>query len=112
MFEKFGEFDSVEELNRAAEAQRAEGDEKALVLLAEENGLDKEDAEDFMDGCIPVLATPLMAATGKIRVESESLGLKGVLTGGIRCWICARRMKRCRQRSGERERACVNAWRR
>ena len=80
MFEKFGEFDSVEELNRAAEAQRAEGDEKALVLLAEENGLDKEDAEDFMDGCIPVLATPLMAATGKIWVESESLGLKGVLT--------------------------------
>ena len=80
MFEKFGEFDSVEELNRAAEAQRAEGDEKALVLLAEANGIDKEDAEDFMDGCIPVLATPLMAATGKIRVESESLILKGVLT--------------------------------
>ena len=44
MFDKFGEFDSVEELNRAAAAQKAEGDEQALVLLAQENGIDKEDA--------------------------------------------------------------------
>ena len=49
MFDKFGEFDSVEELNRAAAAQREEGDEEALFLLAKENGIDKEDAEDYMD---------------------------------------------------------------
>ena len=31
MFDKFGEFDSVEELNRAAAAQKAEGDEQVDV---------------------------------------------------------------------------------
>ena len=64
MFDKFGEFDSVEELNRAAAAQKAEGDEQALVLLAQENGIDKEDAEDYMDGAVDELANTSMAAIG------------------------------------------------
>lgn len=79
MWEKFGEFDSAEELNRAALAQREEGDEVALKELAKENGIDEEDAEDFMDGVYDNLVTPLSAAVGKIQVESESLGLKGIL---------------------------------
>lgn len=79
MFDKFGIFDSVEELNRAAAAQKNEGDEEALVALAVENGLDKEDAEDYMDGATEVLATPIMAAVGKLKVEAEDLNLKGVL---------------------------------
>lgn len=80
MFEKFGEFDSVEELNRAAEAQLQEGDLEALKALAEENGLTQEDVEDFIDGCTKVLATPLMAALGKLDVESRDLKLEGVLS--------------------------------
>ena len=79
MFDKFGEFDSVEELNRAAAAQFKEGDEAAIYALAEENGIDKEDADDYMDGCTDELATPLMAAMGKLKVESEDLKLKGIL---------------------------------
>lgn len=79
LYEKFGEFDSVEELNRAAVAQRNEGDEEALAILAQENGIDKEDAEDFMDGCVDELATPLMAAVGKLEIEDEQLKLQGVL---------------------------------
>lgn len=79
MFDKFGEFDSVEEMNRAAAAQRAEGDEEALVALAVENGIDKEDAEDYMDGCMEELATPLMAAEGKLKMEAEELKLQGIL---------------------------------
>ena len=79
MFDKFGEFDSVEELNRAAAAQKEEGDEEALVALAEENGIDREDAEDYMDGCTDTLATPLMAAMGKLKVEIEDLKLSMVL---------------------------------
>lgn len=79
MFEKFGEFDSVEELNRAAAAQFKEGDEEAIYGIAAENGIDKEDADDYMDGCISELATPLMAAIGKLKVECEDLKLKGVL---------------------------------
>ena len=33
MWDKFGEFDSVEELNRAAAGQKEEGDEEALIAL-------------------------------------------------------------------------------
>lgn len=79
MFDKFGEFDSVEELNRAAAAQKAEGDEEALIALAMENGLDREDAEDYMDGVLEELASPAMAAVGKLKVEAEDLKLQGVL---------------------------------
>lgn len=79
MFEKFGEFDSVEELNRAAAAQKEQGDDEALIALAEENGIDREDAEDYIDGCAEELATPLMAAVGKLTVEAKDLNLSGVL---------------------------------
>lgn len=79
MFDKFGEFDSVEELNRAAAAQKAEGDEEALVSLAIENGLTREDAEEYMDDCTEELATDLQAAVGKLRLESKDLKLSGVL---------------------------------
>lgn len=46
MFDKFGEFDSYEEINRAAKAQLEEGDLEAIKTIAEENGLDPEDAEE------------------------------------------------------------------
>ena len=52
MFEKFGEFDSYEEINRAAKAQLEEGDLEAIKTIAKENGLDPEDAEDFCTGAI------------------------------------------------------------
>ena len=79
MFDKFGEFNSYEELNRAAAAQKAEGDEEALLALAEENGIDKEDAEDFMDDCVEELCNLSMAAIGKLKVEIASLKLEKVL---------------------------------
>lgn len=79
MFDKFGEFDSCEELNRAAAAQKKEGDREALILLAKENGIDPEEAEDYLDDMMPELATPLMAAIGKLNVETEDLKLGGVL---------------------------------
>lgn len=79
MFDKFGEFDSAEEMNRAAEAQLAEGDAEAVIAIALENGLDKEDAEDFIDGCVEELTTPLMAALGKLKVEREELEIGGIL---------------------------------
>ena len=79
MFDKFGEFDSHEEINRAAAAQKQQGDEEALILLAEENGIDREDAEDYYDGAMDELATPAMAAIGKLAMESKDLKLGGVL---------------------------------
>ena len=79
MFDKFGEFNSWEEINKAAEGQKAEGDEEALLILAKENGIDKEDAEDYFDGVIQELCTPLTAAFGKLDVENEDLKPKDIM---------------------------------
>lgn len=73
MFDKFGEFDSADEMNRAAAAQRKEGDNEAILAIAEENGIDREDAMDFIDGCVTAFVTPLMAAYGKLDIEAEEL---------------------------------------
>ena len=79
MFDRFGEFDSVEELNMAAAGQKEQGDVEELIALAIENGLDKEDAEDYMDGAMEELATPLTAALGKIKVECNELKPKEIM---------------------------------
>lgn len=79
MFEKFGEFDNYEEINKAADGLKAEGDLDSLKLLAEENGIDPEDVEDYIDGEIDELTTAITAALGKIEIESRTLGLKGIL---------------------------------
>ena len=79
MFEKFGEFDSREELNRAAAAQLKEGDIEALKALAAENGIAEEDTQDYIDGIVPELASPLMAAYGKLDVEAEELKPYGIM---------------------------------
>ena len=80
MFDKFGEFDSVEELNNAAAGLKAQGDEKAILDLALENGLDQEDAQDYADGIVEELATSAMAAVGKLKIEARELDLKSILT--------------------------------
>lgn len=79
MFDKFGEFDSAEEINRAAAAQLAENDHEAIIAIAEENGIDREDAEDYIDGLAPELTNTLMAACGKLKIEAEELKLNGVI---------------------------------
>lgn len=79
MFDKFGEVDSFEELNRMAKAQRDEQDEEALMILAEENGIDKEDAEDFYDGVFDELTNAKLAAIGKLKVECREYDIKGIL---------------------------------
>ena len=75
LFEKFGEFDSAEELNRTAEGLKAEGDIESLRILAEENGLDREDVEDFLDGGLDMLTTPMLAADGKLKMEEKAAEL-------------------------------------
>lgn len=76
MYEIFGEFDSYEEINKTAEGLKAEGDIEGLKKLAVENGFDEEDAEDYADDLVDELCNPLMAAMGKLDVESAALGLK------------------------------------
>lgn len=69
MFDKFGEFDTYEELNKAADGQKTQGDIEALKELAAENGIDPGDVEDYVDGVIPELCTAKTAALGKLAVE-------------------------------------------
>lgn len=79
MEHKFGIFNTVEELNMAAAAQKQEGDIEALYALAAENGIDKADVDDYLDDAADELATPLMAALGKLGLEAEELGLESQL---------------------------------
>ena len=75
MFDKFGEFDSWEELNKAAEGQKDQGDSKALLELAKENGIDEEDARDYLEGFSDSLCTQVTATLGKLEVEKGTCSL-------------------------------------
>ena len=55
LYEKYGEFGSVEEINAKAAELLAAGDAQGVRDLAAENGQDPEEAEDFINGEIPRL---------------------------------------------------------
>lgn len=76
MFDKFGEFDSFEEINKTAENEKKEGDTEAIKNLAEENGLDPEDTQDYIDGYYDTLCTATSAAEGKVRAEIKEYKIK------------------------------------
>jgi len=80
MFEKFGEFDSCEEINRAAEAQLKEGDIETLKELAIENGFDPMDAEDYFCGALDSFCGIKDTALGKLKIEKEELKLEREFT--------------------------------
>lgn len=76
MFDTFGEFNSVEELNEAAESQKQEGDQLALYALAKENGIEKEDVEDYWNGDTDKLATVSMAVFGRLNIFEKEIEKK------------------------------------
>lgn len=78
MFDKFGEFNSVEELNEAAAGFKREGDLESLKELAIENGLDEDDAQDYIDGLSDELATLPVAAFGKLDMEEKQVSKAGL----------------------------------
>lgn len=73
MFERFGEFNSAEEINTLAVNLRKEGDVESIRVLAGENGLPGEIAECFIDGDILYLCDAMTAAIGKIETECAEL---------------------------------------
>ncbi len=83
LFEKFGEMNSAEELKMAAEGLLKEGDMKSLKALAIENGFEEEDVEDWEDFGVEI--SPVEAAVGKLKVETEALGLPKTIL--INDWI-------------------------
>lgn len=74
MFEKFGEFKTVEELNMAAAGFLKEGYTESIVALAQENGIDGEDAQDYIDGMTEEFAMPVTAALGRLaKIKEEDI---------------------------------------
>lgn len=73
MFEKFGEFDSAEAINDMARILLEDGDHEGVITLAKENGIDEEDAKDFIAGDIEALTTVQLAAVGKLAIEHEDI---------------------------------------
>lgn len=72
MYEIFGLFDSSEEINRAADGLKNEGDIESVFVLAKENGIGEEFVQAYIDGDIQVLVDPFTAAVGRIEVERKS----------------------------------------
>lgn len=79
MFEKFGEFNSAEEINAVAKVKLIDGKIDELYAFAKENGIDADDVDEFVMGYTEELVTVLSAAVGKIEVESEHLKIEGIL---------------------------------
>lgn len=73
MFDKFGEMDSAAEINMAADGLLKENDTENIIILAKENGIDEEDARDFINGDVQELCTDLMAAVGKLQMETDEI---------------------------------------
>lgn len=113
MFDKFGEFDSYIEINKVAAGQKEEGDEAALKDLAKENGIDLADAEDYFDGAIQELCTPLIAAIGKLDIEEADLKPKDIMkdwTDYIRTQIAdSEEMQLAIRKKGKSLKGCIAA---
>lgn len=73
MYERFGEFDSAEEINQAAVGLRKEGDLESLKVLVAENGIDSEVMEAFWEGEMLYLCDEMTAAIGKLDVEAKEI---------------------------------------
>ena len=71
MFEKFGEFDSWEDINKAAAGLKEEGDADSLLALAKENGISADAVTDYVAGDTDSLCTATDAAIGRLEIEAE-----------------------------------------
>lgn len=79
MYDLFGYMESAEEINLLAENLKKEGDFDSILKLAEENGLDQELAQAFIEGELPFLADEMSAAIGKLDVEAKELKPKEIM---------------------------------
>lgn len=79
MFDRFGEFDSAEEINETAVNLRREGDTDSIKILAKENGIDEDVAEVFINGALLYLCDAMTAAIGKLDIEEKDLKAKEIM---------------------------------
>lgn len=71
MWEKFGEQNSAEDINELAKQLRSDGKKDDVYELAEENGIDKDMVELFVNEDIDFICDKMTAATGKLVKEIE-----------------------------------------
>ena len=83
MFEKFGEFDSAEEINELAQNLFNEGDIESIKKLAAENGLEGWTVDNYIEGYEPVFVDVDEAAIGKIEIESKDLKPKDIMVDWV-----------------------------
>jgi hypothetical protein len=71
-------FKTVKELNIVAAVMKIDRNLTGLIELAEKYGLEKEDAEDYMDSDDPedCLCNATMAAIGRLNMEEQDLHLE------------------------------------
>ena len=79
MFEKYGEFNSAEEINRKAEELFNMQDLDGIRALAAENGIPHEFAQAYCEGDLPELCDRLTTAVGKLEVEEQEIVMVGVM---------------------------------
>lgn len=73
MFDRFGEFDSAEEINETAVNLRKEGDRESIKVLAAENGIEEEIVNVFLEGELLYLCDEMTAAIGKLQAEAKEV---------------------------------------
>ena len=83
MFDKYGEFNSAEEINLKAEELNKTGTRVEIDILAKENGIEKDDVDDYIKGYVDSLTNNLMAAVGKLNVECDEYKIENVLNDWV-----------------------------
>lgn len=111
MFDKFGEFDSYEEINELAVNLSNEGDVTSIKEVAKENGIPQEIADMFINGDIPMLCDAMTAATGKIDVECAALRPEEIMADWIEyikaCCFGGDEMAQAVRRRGKSLEGCI-----
>lgn len=111
MFEKFGEFDSYEEINELAVNLSNEGDMNSIKEVAKENGIPQEIADMFINGDIPMLCDAMTAATGKIDVECKKLKPEEIMEDWVDyikvCCFSSEEMAIAVRRKGKTLEGCI-----
>ena len=113
MFEKFGEFNSAEEINECAAGLADEQDFDSLYVMAAENGLTKEDVDDYLEDIMGSLCSPMQAALGKIEVEAAELKPEQIMVDWVsyintQC-IKDEQMARAVRMKGKSLKGCIGA---
>lgn len=102
MFDVFGNFDSVEELNACAKGLLEEQDLEHLKVLAEENGIPDGIREVYEQHLSEELVDSVNAAIGKLQVELKE-ETDGMPAGEIVSYLSMRCLKRNSGQSGKKK---------